>query len=244
MNAKMIASALMATFVLMGGCLKKERSETEKAVDAARQRIEVLSTNQTTAAIWGTRRVREDLRKIESLKDRRELIAEWSDALSHMPGKGLSPSARYGVLREACRMLVWDVADALLEIGGTYDEVWNEYFKAIEWLDVQCAHMRALALETGGDFRTRRDRWSYYQALAEYREIIVENIELNRLDESRYPCDAEKMGTIRARFEKQIGRPVRRNEDVKHLGFYRRQVGVRIQKERDADLKKAASHEQ
>lgn len=244
MNAKMTTSALMSVFVLTGGCLKNECSEAEIALEDARQMIWVVSTNQTIGAIWGTRRVREDLKKIESLKDRRELIEEWSSALSHMPVEGLSPSNRYGVLREASRMLVWDVADALLEIGGTYDEVWNEYFQAIEWLDVQCARMRALALETGGDYRARRDRWSYYQALAEYREIIVENIELNRLNESRYPYDAEKMGAIRTRFEKQIGRPIRRSEDVKHLGFYRRQVGARIQKERDAELKKAASHEQ
>ena len=51
------------------------------------------------------------------------------------------------------------------------------------------------------------------------------------------------MGTIRAKFEKLIGRPVRKREDISRLGFYAKQARARIQKERDAVLKKAASRE-
>lgn len=134
MNAKMTTSALMSVFVLTGGCLKNECSEAEIALEDARQMIWVVSTNQTIGAIWGTRRVREDLKKIESLKDRRELIEEWSSALSHMPVEGLSPSNRYGVLREASRMLVWDVADALLEIAAPMMKYGMSIFRPLNGL--------------------------------------------------------------------------------------------------------------
>ena len=51
------------------------------------------------------------------------------------------------------------------------------------------------------------------------------------------------MDAIRAKFEKLIGRPVRKREDITRLGFYAKQVRARIQKERDAALKKAALRE-
>ena len=38
-----------------------------------------------------------------------------------------------------------------------------------------------------------------------------------------------------------IGRPVRKREEITRLGFYAKQARARIQKERDAVLKKAAS---
>ena len=234
MKAEMIAYALTAAFALTGGCQKEGLSESGKAAEDARRLIQALSTNQTIGAIWKTRRIRENLKRVDSHEERRALIEEWRNGLSRISVERLSPSDRYGVLREVGRMLAWDVVDAQLDMGGTYGEMWDEYFKAIEWLDVQCARMRALALEACCDCRAWRDRWSYYQALAEYREVVVENVELNRLDERRYPNEVEKMNAIRAKFEKLIGRPVRRSEDVKDLGFYRRQVGARIQKERDA----------
>ena len=204
MNVRTMTYAMMAALALTAGRQKAGLSESEKAA------------------------------KVDSRHDRRKLIEEWRNALSRIPVERLSPSDRYGVLREVGRMLVWDLVDAQLDMGGTYGEMREGYFKAVEWLDVQCARMRALASETCCDCRAWRDRWSYYQALAEYREVVVENVGLNGLDERRHPNDVDKMDAIRARFEKLIGRPVRRGEDVKLLGFYRRRGGSRTQKEREA----------
>ena len=121
------------------------------------------------------------------------------------------------------------------------EEIWDEYFRVIDWLGLQGRRMRALARSACDDDRLRLDRWAYYQALMEWRESLIENLELNGFDEARYPKDIDKMAAIRAKFKQLIGRPVRRSEDVKYLGRYRREVASRIQKEQAEAMKEMSA---
>jgi len=84
--------------------------------------------------------------------------------------------------------------------------------------------------------REQNEEWNNYQALAEYRESEVESLEIHGFDVDLYPNDVDKMEALRAKFEKLIGRPVRRREDITRLGFYAKQARARIQAERDAAL--------
>lgn len=161
----------------------------------------------------------------------------------NLPVEQLSPSDRYGVVRESCDLLGWSVVGALWDIGGNYEDIWELRFVVLDWLDAHIEEMHRLCCQKTGSIHEQRERWRSYQALSEFREQVVENHERFDFDESGKLPDKEKMDAIRKRFEQRIGRPVRRREDIPRLGFYAKQVRARIQKERDAALKKAASHE-
>lgn len=222
MNTRNVVSALVSALALAGGCRGNERSESQRAAEEARRLIAAISTNQSIKAVEATRGVRDALPKISSRKVCLAVMAEWRSALFNVPVERLSPSDRYGVLREASRVLTESAVAVRGDVECSYEEVWDEYFRVIDWLGLQGRRMRALARSACDDDRLRLDRWAYYQALMEWRESLIENLELNGFDEARYPKDVGKMATIRAKFERQIGRPVRRSEGVKYLGRYRR----------------------
>lgn len=232
MNTRNVASALVSALALAGGCRGNERSESQRAAEEARRLIAAISTNQSIKAVEATRGVRDALPKISSRKVCLAVMAEWRSALFNVPVERLSPSDRYGILREASRVLTESAVAVRGNVECSYEEMWDEYFRVIDWLGLQGRRMRALARSACDDDRLRLDRWAYYQALMEWRESLIENLELNGFDEARYSKDVGKMAAIRAKFERQIGRPVRRGEDVKYLGRYRREVASRIQKER------------
>lgn len=234
MNCKMKTGALMAMLVMSSGCPSKRHTEDMSAMNEIRREIHVLATNQTASAVWSTRRIRERLRGIKSRQNRRALIEEWEESLSHLDVAQLSFSDRYVSLREVCRLLVGDVVGAREDAGGSFAEKWNGYSRAVVWIGRQVNWMREqalLATSEGKSSRVQLEAWGYYQALMEYREVVIENLELNGLDEKRHLCDISKIGAAREMFERLIGRPVRRSEDVKELGFYRRQVAERVQAE-------------
>ncbi len=237
MKAGNACAALAVVLALSSGCRERERSESDKVLNESRRLIAAIATNQSIRIVGNTRRIQETLPEVSSREDCRALLEEWRNALYNVPLEGLTPSDRYGVLREASRVLVEAVVAAQGDLGESYEDRWSECFHVIDWLGGQGRRMRDLALSDCGDSRLQHERWAYYQALMEWRESLVEHLELSGFDEDRYPNDVGKMAGVRAEFERLIGRPVRRSEDVKYLGTYRRKVAARIQKERDAAMK-------
>lgn len=216
------------------GCEKRPSSQEENAVAASRSLIAALATNASVRVIRGSAAVRANLKAITDKDERASLLAAWKEALKGIPVEGLRPSDRYWAVREAHHELDSNLIGAMWDEGCSCEARWTVRLDAIRWLDRQIVAMKPEKGTANASWREENEKWDNYQALAEYREVVIENIELNRLDRSRYPNDVEQMDEIRTAFEKLIGRPVRRNEDVRNLGFYRRQVGARIQKEREA----------
>ena len=227
------------------GCEKRPPTQEEKAISASRALIAALATNASVRVIMESDAVRENLTNVKEKSEREALIADWRSALKGIPVKGLRPSDRYAAIREACHFLVWNLICAMWVDEPSYEKAWEVYFDAINWIDRQIAAMRPAKPASDGtwSWREENDKWDAYIGLAEYRESVIENLEIDEFDKSRHPNDIDKMDAIRAKFEKLIGRPVRKREDITRLGFYAKQVRARIQKERDAALKKTVSHE-
>lgn len=223
------------------GCGKRLPTQEEQAIAASRSLIATLGTNASVRTIRRSAAVRENLKAVNTRGEREKLIAAWREALENIPVKGLRPSDRYWAVREAYHELDTNLMGAMWDEGFPCETRWPVRLGAIRWLDRQINAMKPKKTSKTDLWREEDEQWANYQALMEYREVVIEDIELNGFDESRYPDDVEKVDALRAEFEKLIGRPVRRSEDVKNLGFYRRQVGARIQKERGEVLKKAAS---
>ena len=236
---------LMATLILCGqsGCEKSPPTREEKAVAAARVLIGALATNASVRAIRESDAVRERLKDVKEKAKQDALITEWREALMRIPVESLRPSRRYAAVREACHMLNWDLIGAMYETGSDYVARWNVRFDTIRWLDRQILSMKPEKAMEIISWREENEKWNNYQALAEYRESVIENLEIDEFNEARYPNAVEKMGMIRTKFEKLIGRPVRKREDITRLGFYVKQARARIQEERDAALGKPARSE-
>lgn len=228
----------------MLGCERRPPSDEECALAEAQSLIAVLATNVSVRSIRESGRVRTLLKRIRQKPERDALTTGWLEALRDVRVECLRPTDRYGAVREVYHTIDTDVLGALWEDGWSYEERWSVRLDAVRWLDRQISAMRPSPEsrpETWLDWRNENEKWSGYQALSEYRESEVENLELNGFDEARYPKDVDKMAAIRAKFERQIGRPVRRSEDVKYLGRYRREVTSRIQKERAEALKEMSA---
>ena len=81
------------------------------------------------------------------------------------------------------------------------------------------------------DIHQEMDKWKHYQALVEYRECAIENLELNGFDDRVYNVGTERMDAIRVKFEKMIGRSVRPRSAINRLGQYQKKVRARIEQE-------------
>lgn len=222
------------------GCEKRPPTQEENAIANARTLIGALETNASVRVIRESDAVRENLKDVKERKKREALLADWRGALKKIPVEGLRPSRRYAAVREACHMLNWDLIGAMWDVGSSYEETWVSYFDTIEWMDRQVAAMKPVKPTADGtwSWREENEKWDAYIGLVEYRECVIENLEIDQFDRGRYPNDIDKMDAIRAKFEKLIGRPVRKGADIKGLGFYAKQARARIQIERDAALKK------
>ena len=236
---------IFATFILCGqvGCEKRPLTQEEKAIAASRALIAALATNASVRVIKASERVRENLKDVKEKSKRDALIEDWRNALKSIPVKGFRPSDRYWASREACHVLNFDLIGAMWEAGFSYEARWKARLDTLKWLDRQIDAMKPRMPATKSSRHEQHEEWNNYQALMEYRESEIESLEINGFDVNSYPNDIDKMDAIRAKFERLIGRPVRKREDITRLGFYAKQVRARIQKERDAALKKAASHE-
>lgn len=236
---------MLAVVVLCSvlGCEKRPPTQEEKAIAASRALITALVTNASVRVIKASERVRENLKDVKEKSKRDALIEDWRNALKSISVDGMRPSDRYWSVREACHVLNLDLVGAMWEAGFSYEARWESCLDTIKWLNRQIDAMKPKTPTKKISRREQNDEWNNYQALVEYRESEVESLEINGFEVNSYPNDIDKMDAIRAKFEKLIGRPIRKSEDITRLGFYVKQARARIQKERDAALKKAAPRE-
>lgn len=229
---------MLAVVVLccMPGCEKRPPAQEEKAVAESRVLIAALKTNASVRVIRKSDAVREKLKEVKDVSVRDGLIADWRKALENIPVVGMRPSDRYWSVREACHVLNSGLIGAMWEAGFSYEARWEAQLDTIEWLDRQIDAMKPRPPTWKSSRREQNEEWNNYQALAEYRESEVESLEIHGFDVDLYPNDVDKMDAIRAKFEKLIGRPVRKREDITRLGFYAKRARARIQAERDAAL--------
>ena len=195
-----------------------------------------LSSNASVRVIIETKNVRSNLTYVVDARRRRNMIKEWKTSLYNIPVQGLRPSERYTSVREAYRVVSWDVVGALWDVDKSYEGMWEVHLEALAWLSDHCLKMKPEMPQVGFDVRQEREKWNYYQALVEYRESVIENLELNGFDERIYNVDPVRMDVIRKRFEKAIGRSVRPRGEIKLLGRYVKEARARIAKDRDAAL--------
>lgn len=225
------------------GCERRPSIREGKAIAEAHALIEALSTNASVRVITQSDAVREKLKDVKEKAKRDAVITEWRKSLKNISVDGLRPSDRYWSVREACHVLNLDLAGAMREAGFSYEERWDAYLDTIKWLDRQIDAMKPRTPTTRRSRSEQNEEWDNYQALVEYRETEIENLEIHGFDVNLCPNDVREMDAIREKFENLIGRPVRKREDITRLGFYEKQARARIQKERDAALKKSVSRE-
>lgn len=219
------------------GCAGSERSVSDCAVRNARSAMQVLSTNASVKVIKGSYSVRTNLAFVADRERRLSLIHDWETLLMAIPVEGLSPEERFNAIKESSDMLNSYVSAALLDAGCGFVEIWELHFRALVWLDRQVALMKPE--DPSCKDLSRRDllaKWNFYQALAEWRETIVENHERFDLDERVEMPGLERIDEVRQRFEMMIGRPVRPCMEIKMLGCYHKLVRKRIEKEREHAL--------
>jgi len=222
----------------MAGCERRPPTRAEEVILKSHTLIAMLATNASVRTIRASDEVRENLKDVKERSERESLREDWRNALKSIPVKGLRPSDRYLSVREACHMLVWNLICAMWIDEPSYEKAWDVYFDAIKWLDAQIAGMKPAKPADGSAWsrREENEKWDAYIGLVEYRESVIENLEIDEFDKGRYPNDVDKMDAIRAKFEELIGRPVRKREDITRLGFYAKRARARIQAERDAAL--------
>jgi len=228
----------MVVLLMLGGCGESSRTASDEAAVSARCLMGVLSTNSSVRAIKGTEGVRSNLRSIDDMRLRRKVINEWQRALYDISVDQLRPSDRYCVICESVNMVNWSVVGALWETGCSFEDAWSVYLSTLEWLDIQCKKMKPNSQSIVADAREELEKWRYYQALAEYRENIIENLEINGLDVGIYNVGVVRIDAVKRRFEKVIGRPVRPSKEIKHLGLHAKRVRDIITKEREAASRK------
>lgn len=229
----MRAHAIVAvSLVLCCGCEKHQLSPSETARMRVGGMIATLKTNATMRTIQLSGDVRNCLKEIEDLEEKKGLVFCWRDALFNVSVAGLNSEERYGVVKESATLLDWDVACAMNDVGCTLDEVWMFRFRVVDWLDNHLILMRKACDKGGVNDHARRANWTYYQALAEYREQLVENFERFYLDERDFVAQEDYLETLRQKLSVKLGRPVRRPSEIKRIGIYVRQVRERIRKER------------
>lgn len=218
------------------GCSDPAGSPSEVAISLSNHLTNRLSSNASVRVILETKNVRSNLTYVVDARRRRDMINEWKKSLYNIPVQSLRPSDRYASVREAYRVVSWDVVGALWDIDKSYEGMWEVYLEALAWLSDQSVKMKPEMPQKGFDVRQEMEKWNYYQALVEYRESVIENLELNGFDERIYNVDPVRMDVIRKRFEKAIGRSVRPRGEIKLLGRYVKEARTRIAKERGAAL--------
>ena len=213
------------------GCSDPVASPSEVAVALSNHLMNRLSSNASVRVIIETKNVRSNLTYVVDDRRRRDMINEWKTSLYNIPVKGLRPSDRYAAVREAYRVVTWDVVGAMWDIAESYEDAWSVYFESLEWLDAQCEKMRPGIPRDDSDIHQEMDKWKHYQALVEYRECAIENLELNGFDDKVYNVGTERMDAIRVKFERMIDRSVRPRSAINRLGKYQKKVRARIEQE-------------
>ena len=219
------------------GCSERPLSASDLAERNVCRAVQVLSTNVSVRTIRASCSVSTNVTSVQGGKKQMSLIGDWERALMGINVSGLAPASRYAAIREASDILNSRVSSTMRDVGCDYAEVWALHFRALAWLDKQVSAMKpGIVTITDKNLRELQMKWTYYQALAEWRETIVENHERFDFDERLQEPGMEQMDVIRARFEKMIGRPVRPASEIKLLGQFHKMVRERITKEREAAL--------
>lgn len=228
---KLYATALVCV-IFCCGCEKQPTSESNMACETSRVLTDALKTNVSTRAIRLSKGIRGSLKNVKRKEEKKGVVVNWRDALLAVSVENRSAADQYEILKESATLLDWDVIGAMHDSGCTLDEVWDLRFRLVDWLDGHLRRMRNLCVKKGQDDREQRAAWTYYQALAEYREQLVENFERFYLDERDFASKETQLEELRKALSAKIGRPVRRPTEIRALGIYAREVRDRIQKER------------
>jgi len=228
-------SYVFEVLVLLTFCGCSDSAPTPSAVALQESAILIgaLETNSSVRTIKRTGGVRAMLDVIADSEKRNATMRKWRTALFGISLEGLSPSERYGSIREVSRMATRDMVGAMWDMGGSYEEVWETYFETLTWLDKQCCAMKPKEPSLDCDWREEKSKWDYYGALVEHRECVIENLELNGFDDGLYHVGAARIDVARKKFETLIGRPVRPSGEIKLLGRYAKEARKRVLKERD-----------
>lgn len=218
------------------GCSDEGGGASDRAVRNACRAIRALSTNASMRVISASYSVRTNIALVSDREIRLSLIRDWESHLRGVPVEGLAPMERYAAIKGASDMLNSCVSAALWDCGCGYEEIWELHFRTLDWLDRQVRLMKPKDQKDSGVSRKEQlAAWTFYQALAEWREVIVENNELD-FDERVGMSGMEKIEEVKHRFEAMIGRKVRPYSEIKRLGHYRKLVRARIEQERDSAL--------
>ena len=235
MKLNLLLLMLVVIVGVVGGCSEKQVPVSELAVQNVRRAIQALATNASVKVIKESYGVRTNMAFVVDKEMRLALIRDWENHLRDIPVDELSPEKRYCAIKESSNMLNSYVSAALWDAGCDYGEIWELHFRSLNWLDEQVRLMKPEPKQNA-DRKDQRERWAFYQALAEWRETIVENHERFDFDDRVGMSGMEKAEEIRRRFERVIGRPVRPQAEIKRLGQYHKIVRARIAQERDAAL--------
>ena len=157
------------------GCSDPAGSPSEVAISLSNHLTNRLSSNASVRVILETKNVRSNLTYVVDARRRRDMINEWKKSLYNIPVQSLRPSDRYASVREAYRVVSWDVVGALWDIDKSYEGMWEVYLEALAWLSDQSVKMKPEMPQKGFDVRQEMEKWNYYQALVEYRESVIEN---------------------------------------------------------------------
>lgn len=235
MKLNLLLLMLVVIVGVVGGCSEKQVPVSELAVQNVRRAIQALATNASVKVIKESYGVRTNMAFVVDKEMRLALIRDWENHLRDIPVDELSPEKRYCAIKESSNMLNSYVSAALWDAGCDYVEIWELHFRSLNWLDEQVRLMKPEPKQNA-DRKDQRESWAFYQALAEWRETIVENHERFDFDDRVGMSGMEKAEEIRRRFERVIGRPVRPQAEIKRLGQYHKIVRARIAQERDAAL--------
>ena len=235
-------TALLLLFVVSFiGCSREDRAFSSVSDADSRHLLSVVSTNPTAKTVVETRRIRERLNMVEDDAARRGALQTWRKTLMSLDLTSLPVLDRACAVREIGHCLLWDAVGARCDMGASYADRWNDYFESLSWIDGQVA---ALKPESSGgllsqDQASRRkllERWDAYLVIVEFRENVIENLEIDGFDERVFPHDIEDMKAIRDRFERIIGRRVRARKEITRLGTFAKAARRRVLKERNAAL--------
>jgi hypothetical protein len=224
------------------GCCREDRMFSSVPDADSRHLLSAVSTNPTVKTVMETRRIRERLNMVEDDAARRGALQTWRKTLMSLDLMSLPVLDRACVVREIGHCLLWDAVGARCDMGASYADRWNDYFESLAWIDGQVAALKPGS--SGGslpqDRASRRkllEKWDAYLVVVEFRESVIENLEINGFDERVFPQDIEDMKPIRDRFERIIGRRVRARKEITRLGTFAKEARRRVLKEIDGYLK-------
>lgn len=219
--------------LLLCGCGDGNEALPDLSVLESCRMIDALKTNVCVRAVSNASGVRTNLLNISCSPIRSSLLKDWTKALFEVRLDDLSPTERSSVVKSVADAIEVDVVGAMSDLGYAYEDLWSMRFALLVWLDGQCRDADPRGMSPGGDWREEMSRWDCYQAVVEYREIVIENLELHGLDDRIVKVGEERLASVREKFEMIIGRAIRKRDEVSRLGYYVKEARARVLNERN-----------